>query len=279
MYEVIFLIALGIIWISFASIQDLKKREVANWLSFSLIIFALSFRFFYSLFIENFNFLLQGLIGLGIFFIIGNLFYYSKMFAGGDAKLMIALGTILSFSENIITNLKIFLFFIITFLIVGGIYGIVISLVIGIRNFQNFQREYKNLFEKKKKLVYSVMVLGLVLMIFGFSQSMFFVLGIIVFIFPYFYIYAKAVDESCMIKKVKTSKLSEGDWLYQDLKVGGNLIKAKWDGLSKKEIKLIQKNKKEILIRQGIAFVPVFWFSFLILIYFYFFKGVGFLGF
>ena len=86
MIEMIFLICLAFVWIVFASVQDLKSREVANWLNFSLIIFALGFRFFYSLFNNNFNFLYQGLIGLGIFFVLGNLFYYGRMFAGGDAK-------------------------------------------------------------------------------------------------------------------------------------------------------------------------------------------------
>ena len=101
MFEIIFLIALAIVWMSFGSIQDLKQREISNWLNFSLIIFALAFRFFYSLFnSENFLFFYQGLIGLGIFFVIGNLFYYSRLFAGGDAKLMISLGTILGFSNS-----------------------------------------------------------------------------------------------------------------------------------------------------------------------------------
>jgi len=52
MLEIIFLVLLGLIWIIFAVVQDIKKKEIANWLNFSLIIFALGFRFFYSLF-EN----------------------------------------------------------------------------------------------------------------------------------------------------------------------------------------------------------------------------------
>ncbi|MBU2053223.1 MAG: prepilin peptidase [Nanoarchaeota archaeon] len=101
MYGVIFLIVLGFVWIIFASVQDLKNKEVANWLNFSLIIFALGFRFFYSLFYRGgFSFFYQGLIGLGIFFVLGNLLYYGRMFAGGDAKLMIAMGAVLPFSES-----------------------------------------------------------------------------------------------------------------------------------------------------------------------------------
>src|SRR3972149_7618794 len=104
MFEIIFLFVLALIWIIFATIQDVRTTEIANWLSFSLIAFALAFRFFYSLFIENFSFFYQGLIGLGIFFVLGNMLYSGKMFAGGDARLFIALGAILpisaGFSEN-----------------------------------------------------------------------------------------------------------------------------------------------------------------------------------
>jgi Flp pilus assembly protein protease CpaA len=53
MFEVIFLIVLAVVWIGAATICDLKSREVPNWINFSLIIFALGFRFFYSLFSQN----------------------------------------------------------------------------------------------------------------------------------------------------------------------------------------------------------------------------------
>jgi len=110
------------------------------------------------------------------------------------------------------------------------------------------------------------MFFGLVLMAFGFVESLLFVLGILVFILPYFYIYAKAVDESCLVKKVKTNQLTEGEWLYEDVKVGKKFIKSSWDGLSKEQIRQIKKRYKEIKIKQGIPFTPVFLISFLILV-------------
>ena len=135
MIEVIFLFLLGFIWMSFAVIQDLKTKEIANWLNFSLIIFAIGFRFFYSLFSGNgFEFFYQGLMGLGIFFLIGNLLYYGKMFAGGDAKLMIALGAVLPLSENFFLNLAFFLTFIMIFLLVGAGYSFLTTLVLSITN-------------------------------------------------------------------------------------------------------------------------------------------------
>ncbi|MBA7594201.1 hypothetical protein ES703_01140 [subsurface metagenome] len=267
--EITFLIVLALIWIAFATFQDLRTREIANWLNFSLIIFALGFRFFYSLFSESFGFFYQGLIGLGIFFILGNLLYYGRFFAGGDAKLMIALGAVLPFSGCFSVNLKIFASFFIIFLFVGAIYSIATSIYFSLRNFKKFRKEFSFQLRKNKKLICLVLFLGLVLMILGFLESMFFVLGVLVFILPYLYIYAKAVDEACMIKKIKTSQLTEGDWLYKNVKVGKKTIKASWDGLKKEEIKQLRKKYKIILIRYGIPFSLVFLISFLILIYFW----------
>jgi len=277
MLEIIFLICLALIWIIFASIQDLKQREVANWLNFSLIIFAIGFRFYYSLFNANsFAFFYQGLIGFGIFFILGNLFYYGRMFAGGDAKLMISLGAILPLSSEISVNIKIFTSFLILFLAVGAFYGLFWSMIMGIKNFKKLKKEFSKKLKQNKKSTYSTMILGLVLIFIGFFENLFFPLGILIFLLPNFYLYAKAVDESCMIKKLKVNELREGDWLCQDLKIGRKIIKKSWDGLTKEQIKLIKKKFKKIEIKQGIPFVPVFLISFLILIYLFYFKKLEF---
>ncbi|MFH1607571.1 MAG: prepilin peptidase [archaeon] len=271
MEEVIFLIVLALVWVVFASVQDLRKREVANWLSFSLIIFVLGFRFFYSLFSEvGFNFFYQGLVGFGIFFAVGNLLYYGRMFAGGDAKLMIALGPVLAFSESFFINLKIFILFLLLFLFAGGVYGLVSSFVLALRNFGKFSKEFCNQLDKNRKLVYTVLFLGLILTGFGFIEKTLFFVGIFVFVMPYLYLFAKSVDESCMINSVRVRDLTEGDWLYENVKIGRKVIKAKWAGLDKKDISLIRKNKREILIKQGIPFVPVFLISFLVLVYLWF---------
>jgi len=217
----------------------------------------------------GFNFLYQGLIGFGIFFVLGNLLYYGKMFAGGDAKLMIALGAVLPFSIIFNENLKIFALFFVLFLLVGAVYSIGASVYLSFRNFKKFKKEFSKQFKKNKKLSMLAIFLALVLIAFGFSDSLFFILGLIVFTLPYFYIYVKSVDEACMIKRIKASRLSEGDWLYKDLKVGRKTIKAKWDGLNKSEIKSIQKKLNFVTIRQGIPFTPVFLISFILLFFFW----------
>ncbi len=264
----VFLWVLALVWIIFATVQDLKTKEIANWLNFSLIIFALGFRFFYSLFSSGeFGFFYQGLIGLLVFFVIGNLLYYGRMFAGGDAKLMIALGPVLPFSLVFLENLKIFVLFFLIFLFVAAFYSLIFSLVLALKNFKKFRKEFGSQLNKNRKITYLVLLLGLLFMILGLFEILFFSLGILIFIIPYFYLYAKAVDETSMIKKIKTNKLVEGDWLYKNLRVGKKFVEAKWEGLKKEDIKAIRKKYKTVLIRQGMPFAPVFLISLLILIY------------
>ena len=267
MIETIFLFSLALVWIIFAVVQDLRQREIADWLNFSLIIFALGFRFFYSLFsMQGFGFFYQGLIGLGVFFLLGNMFYYGKMFAGGDAKLMIALGAVLPLYEGFSANLKLFSVFFLVFLFVGAGYSLLGSLFFSIRNFKRFRKELGKQFRMHSKMSLAVLLLAAILSVVGFiTDDILIYLSVVVFLLPYVYMYAKAVDESCMIKKTKTSELTEGDWLYKDVRVGGKVIHATWDGLRKDEIGLLRKKHKFVLIRHGIPFSPAFLISFLIL--------------
>jgi len=275
MLEVIFLFILALIWVAFAVIQDLKTREIANWLNFSLIIFALGFRFFYSLFSAgNLHFFYQGLIGLGIFFVLGNILYYGKMFAGGDAKLLIALGAVLPFSESFYDNLEIFFFFFVIFLLVGAFYSIIISLRLCIKNYQKFRKEFARQFKANRNILVLSLLFSIIIAVLSYLSFYLVFVAILTFISPYLYFYAKAVDETAMIKKLETSKLREGDWLYKDVKVRGRTIMARWDGLKKEEISLLRKRYKKILIREGIPFTPVFLASLLILFYMWY-RGLG----
>ncbi len=278
MEEVIGILILGFIALVFAAVHDWRKHEVANWLNFALIIFALGFRFFYSFYSGiGFNFFYQGVIWLGIFFALANLFYYSRLFAGGDAKLMIALGTIIPFYSDFYSNLNLVLGFFITFFVIGSLYGLMWSFYLMLNNFKGFKKNYKIQFTKNKKFVFALLSIGLVIMILGFWFDLFFYLGVLVFLIPYLFVFAKSVDESCMIKVVKVGELVEGDWLYENVRSGKKYVKANWEGLSKEDIKLLKKHFKKIKIRQGIPFVPVFLLAYLSwLVWIFYFNGVFF---
>jgi Flp pilus assembly protein protease CpaA len=273
----LFLIGIAIFWMVIASIQDIRKREVENWWNFSLIIFALAFRAFLSIENSNYWYFLWGIIGFAGGFILANAFYYARMFAGGDAKLLMALGVILPFSLDVWTNLGIIILFLILFLLAGSFYGLLYSLGTMVINFKNFKKEFLRQFGKYKKLSIYVCVLSLAAIIIFFISG--FYLGIalagVLFLTPILLIYAKSIEECCMIKSVNVRDLTIGDWLYKFVKIGKRKIMPNWEGLSEKQLKLIQTHLHgKILIKQGLPFVPAFLIAFVLMLVMIYFKVI-----
>jgi len=265
----IFLIAIAVFWLVIASIQDFRKREVENWWTFSLIAFVLAFRMFVSVSEMNITYFIWGLIGLGIGFILMNVFYYGRMFGGGDAKMLMALGTIIPLSLNWVINLELIILFVLIFMFAGAIYGVFYSLIVMLINFKRFKQEFHSVLKKYKKWAYIIEILSLLLfsLSIGFNFYIGKLLGILIFISPLLMIWAKAIENSCMIKFVNVKDLTIGDLLINNLKVGNKTIKPNWEGLSEDELNLIQKKyKKKVLIRYGVPFIPAFLIALLILI-------------
>ena len=255
------LIILAFIWIIGAILQDLKRREVDNLWNFSLIAFALAYRLAISIHLNNYSFFINGVLGFLIFLALGNLFYYSRLFAGGDAKLLIALGTILPLSYNWTINIKIFTAFILFFLIGGAIYVLIWAIILTIIHFSNFKKELKKQIKSYKKIIYMFITLSIILtlILLIFQQYILITIPITIILFPILLIFAKTVEESCMIKSTPPNKITLGDWLYKDIKIKNKTIKANWEGINEKQLQLIKKHyKKNILIKQGIPFTPGF---------------------
>ena len=275
MYENLFLIIIALIWIIGAVIQDLKKREVSNWWNFSLIAVALSYRAFLSILMHDYMYFIYGLIGFAVFFILANVFYYARIFAGGDAKLLMALGAVLPFSFSFYGNLIIFAYFISLLLICGSVYGLIYSFILVFRIWKDFKKEFLNQCEGNSKIIdvcfFTAFFLAIILLVF--NQYLLGIIPLLLFLFPILYIYAKSVEEACLIKKIKIKDLTEGDWLYEEVDVGKvkgkkKIIEPNWEGLSAEELILLKKLKKgKVKIRQGIPFTPAFLFGFLVLIW------------
>ena len=73
-----------------------------------------------------------------------------------------------------------------------------------------------------------------------------------------------------MLKKININNLTEGDWITENIYYKGKIIYNKASpGITKKEILLLKKFKiKNILIKEGIPFIPVFLIAFVITIIF-----------
>ena len=110
-------------------------------------------------------------------------------------------------------------------------------------------------------MIISVLILALALfsLLFEFVGFWgFIMLALASFAFPYLYIIAKATETSSMIKKVHASQLTEGDWLVEKVNISKKIIRPSVHGLSAKDIELLRKNRKNVLIKYGIPFIPVF---------------------
>lgn len=272
-----FLFALGLAWIIFAVVQDLRKREVANWLNFSLLGFALAYRVFYSSSSGNWSFLLFGLMGAGMFFVLANLFYYTRVFAGGDAKLLIALGAVLPF-ESFIGLAYTGLGFIILLFLVGSVYSMIYSVGLAVKNRKKFAVEFrKNGLLKINWLVVPVaFTLCLaVLSLWAFNLAGAIVYGTIIsFFFFFLFVYLKSLD-CCMVKLVPAGELTEGDWLEKEMRVGRRVIGRSVHGLSVSDIDLLRKSGKNAWIKEGIPFTPAFLASFILMVSFFLALELG----
>ena len=128
-------------------------------------------------------FFISGLIGFGIFFGIAHLFYYLRVFAGGDAKLLMGFGVILPYS-NFSGLSYIGVLFIFALFLLGSIYSLVYSSFIVGKNWGKFKREFRKIIQKSRGLL-----IGLIIVLFLF---LFMDLGIILDLFLIFAIEEKA---------------------------------------------------------------------------------------
>lgn len=261
-----FLFALALIWIVFAVVQDLKKREVANWLNFSLIGFALAYRAFYSAYSSEWMFFVYGLIGCGVFFAIANLLYYSRVFAGGDAKLLMGLGAILPF-ENYLDLVYTGLGFIILLFLAGALYSLIYSIFIAYKNLEKFRKEFLSRFKKLKIYLPVILIFVLISLLIVNDKVFWMLIYIILFAASLLFIYVKSLDV-CMIKLVNPAKLTEGDWLEKDVHIGNFIVKKSVHGLSLGDIMKLKKAGKKVLIKEGIPFTPAFLIAFIAMVFF-----------
>ncbi len=272
MFDFIILIIV-LITLIIASITDLKTKEVPDWLSFSLIVIGITTFIFKSIQQNSFSPILNSLLGLAVFFAVGSAMYYTKQWGGGDAKLLMGLGAILNqypekllniFSPNL--NLYFPLILFINILLFGAIYGLIITIFLIIKKRKEFLRKFQIINLKTKKIRNTLLILAGILILFNLLttnqkaiEQLIYFSAAFPILFFYLLISIKTVEKISMEKTILTSKLVEGDWVNEEVKINGKLIYSpKSLGVNKNQIELIRKHKKNIKIREGIAFVPSF---------------------
>jgi len=253
------------------SYTDFKTREVPDWLNYSLIFMGLGLRLIFSMVYWDLDFIIEGMLGFGAFFIIAVVMFYAGQWGGGDSKMVMGLGALIGLELSMTSFL---IAFIINIVIFGAVFGMLFSVYLAISHWTEFVSEFKKAFSQRKRMKWiiwaaTISPLALTLFVPFTVKVPLVVLGGMIFISFYAFIYLKAVEGSCMIKWVDPKDLTEGDWVVNDVLVDKKRICGPKDlGLEMAQIRKLRALKKKgkikkILIKYGIPFVPSFLLAFI----------------
>ncbi len=280
MVPTIFL-AILFLGILIATYRDIKIREVPDTISLGLIIIGLLGGLLFALIQQDVFVFLHHLAGFGFGALIGVIMYYSRQWGGGDAKLMMGVGAILGIWWQEYTLLAFFVLLIVC----GAFYGMIVTLWLSlITHRKKFIPIFAKIIRTPKvhRTRITLVITGILLIIVSFFLSTDFkiLIGFLligVYLLVYAWIFSKAAEESIFIKEYSSSKLTEGDWLAQDVKIGKKIIVSKnTTGLTNEHIALLKKKGvKKVMVKEGIPFVPAFMIAYIILLIIMFTVGMS----
>lgn len=269
MFAYAFLFGLAFVWLCFAVVQDLRTREIANWLNFSLLTIALLYRGGYALVYHDSLFFLYGLGGMLFFTMLAYVLYYGHAFAGGDAKLLMALGPILpfsSFSDYIVLGFG----FIFALFLLGSLYSLAYTLPLVIRKRKTFGPSFRHTLRHSSAFSIGCCLLGVLTGILFLWYDVWYAVAFFAAFcaLPFLYSYARSIEQVCFIKRVPASRLTEGDWIIHDVRVGKYLIKANVHGLSRHDIARLRRANRTVTLKEGIPFSPAFLLAFVATVFY-----------
>ncbi len=94
-------ITITILFAILASILDLKKGFVPDWLNYLLIFFGLLSNLILSIFTTNIKYFLASFISMVITYVVSYMLWKLHMWGGGDVKLFTSIATVIPFGWNI----------------------------------------------------------------------------------------------------------------------------------------------------------------------------------
>ena len=263
----VFLFVFYFVGLFIAVCQDLKRREIDDWLNLLLGVGGGVFLVYGILFGEDLRGVFVLLSLVVVVFCVQMFLYKGGVFAGGDAKLLFAMTPIFfvgSFRYSMI-SLGVFLLLL---SVVGAFYGLVYVSVLYVLNFNRVNFEMKKYVSK----VYFKLglCLGVVCMFGGLFSLLSLLFGAWLILLVSLYVFVKGIENVVMVRRIDGKMLMEGDWLAESVEVDGRVI-GTGVGLSGKDVLLLRG--KRVLIKDGIPFAPVFAISFLL---FFLLDKIGF---
>lgn len=283
-----FLIGIIIAFIALvvASITDLKKREVPDYISYGLIFTAFAISILNTIIEWNYMFLVQSVMGFALGLIVAYAMFYLGQWGGGDSKLIMGLGAIFGFNIFPLFGANNFwlLVLIANIIFFGAAYGLIWSIFLAVKKRKVFT-EHLNEWAHKREVIITrrvllVVILLLIVLVLTVlpEEYRLTILAFIAMFYILFYVwlFVKVIEETCMIKDIPISKLTEVDWIYRDIYVGKKYVTGPKDlGVSREQIELLKKYFKQgkiktVTIKEGIPFIPAFLIAYVVTIILYF---------
>jgi Flp pilus assembly protein protease CpaA len=244
------LIAIAIIGSLAAGIYDLKTSNIPDSLCITMIIIGLILHSIYGFLTGDFNNLINSLMFGGLFLIFGLAMYFTGQWGGGDGELLVALGVLLPNLTVINTYFPFAISFFINSFFIGAVYSLTYSMFLLYRN-DGISKSFFKSVEQPSFMIVLLTLLSLSVVSF-FYLKVFSVIFFLSFIMVIFWKFAKSIDKG-FYKRIPVRKLKVDDMLGEDipkLKLYKRLIK----GLTKEQVRKIKKNKRYVIIKEGIRY-------------------------
>ncbi|MFH1066145.1 MAG: A24 family peptidase [Nanoarchaeota archaeon] len=259
----IILVIVALLVLLIATYTDFKTGEIPDWLSYSFIISALGIRLLHSILYNDRLYMLYGIIGFAAMAVFSMLIYYTRQWGGGDAKIAMGLGAAFATSPLVYTSDVPYLLSLVSnIFIAGGIYGMLWGVYVFARNFKKTLRVAKEeVIARKWAYIIIIALPGMTMIISlfmtGINAVMAFYFSLLILAYLLLFVFIKASEKSGMYARVLVSKLIEGDWVAEDIRIKGKPVYSKKSlGITKEQIALLRKAKiKTVIVKTGIKFL------------------------
>ncbi|MFH2020035.1 MAG: A24 family peptidase [archaeon] len=270
-----FFLTLSLIAIIIGSWTDIRTLEVPDWLNYTLIAVGIGGNLIYTIVEWDAIFIIRSLLGLAAALALGLLMFYTGQWGGGDSKMLFGLGAMIGVNWPL--RLDFFWMFLVNMLFAGAAYGLAWVIAMAIIYRKKLSKKISAMLKDKKltriRLVSGLAAVTALIIIFfiqidNFAKLALTTMLVLLYFLNYMFVLIKAVEEVAMIKTVDPEKLTEGDWIAQEIKVDGKHIAGPKElGLEKKQLKEILALKAlgkitKVKVKYGIPFVPSFLIAF-----------------
>ncbi len=253
----------GLLFLVPATLHDMRTREVPDLVSYGLVILGVALGLARALMAGSWLPVLRMLAGLGTMALLALLFYYAGQWGGADTKLLIGMGALLGLGFGTWDALL----FLVLLLLGGALYGLLFTVHLIVRAWPRFRKGFVALLRERAVHRLRIVVVIACFLLFAAilvappaARPAFPLAAVAVYLLFYVGIVIKAVERSVLTKRYPVGRLTEGDWIVNDVVVKGKRICGPKDlGISREQIAELRRLKvRSVLVKEGIPFVPSF---------------------